>query len=182
MSGEIERFFKRQQKNTADSLNTCTLAEIIKVDLRYMRADIKLLLPDDPIVMQVPIAPQQTSDFIIRIPYKVGDTVVVMFSQNDIDPFLFGGGEASRRQHEADDAIIVGGIQSFSRPLLDDFTEYEDDFVIAKRDFSARIIIKENSEILIESDEDINITSKKDINISAPNGIVTTTDSRGDGS
>ena len=179
MSAEVERYFERQKKNTADNLNTCTLAEIINVELKYMRADIKLLTGDEDIIMQVPIAPQQTGEFIIRIPYKVGDNVVVMFSQSDIDPFLFGGGVSSEGQHTIDDAIIIGGIQSFNEPLLDEFTEYEEDLVIAKRDFSARIIIKENSEILIESDENINITSKKDINISAPNGIVTTTDSRG---
>lgn len=179
MSAEVERYFERQKKNTADNLYTCTIAEIIKVELKYMRADIKLLTGDENMIMQVPIAPQQTGEFIIRIPYKVGDNVVVMFAQSDIAPFLFGGGASSEGQHTIDDAIIVGGIRSFNELLLDEFAEYEEDFVIAKRDFSARIIIKENSEILIESDENINITSKKDINISAPNGIVTTTDSRG---
>jgi len=179
MSVEAKRYFKRQQKNTADSLYTCTIAEIIKVELKYMRADIKLLTGDENIIMQVPIATQQTGEFIIRIPYEVGDNVVVMFGQSDIAPFLFGGGASSEGQHTIDDAIIVGGIRSFNEPLPDGFAEYEEDFVIAKRDFSARIIIKENSEILIESDENINITSKKNINISAPTGIVTTTDSRG---
>ena len=162
-----------------DGLNTCTLAEILKVELKYMRADIKLLTDDEDIIMQVPIAPQQTGDFIIRMPYKAGDKVLVVFSQSDIDPFLFGGGSSSERQLAKDDAIIVGGVRSFADTLPDDFSEHEEDFVIAKLDLSARIVIKDDGEILIESDKDLNIKSKKDINLSAPDGIVSITDSRG---
>lgn len=179
MSEQIEKYFNRKQANLTDSLNTCTLAEIIKVEPGYMRADIKLLTDDEELIMQVPIASQQTGDFIIWMPYKAGDTVLVVFSQSDIDPFLFGGGDSSERQHAEDDAIIVSGIHSFNESLPDEFTEHEEDFVIAKRDLSARIVIKDNGEILFESDGDMNFTSKKNINISAPNGIVTTTDSRG---
>lgn len=179
MSEQIEKYLQRKQENLTNSLNTCTIAEILSIEPKYMRADIKLLTGDEDIIMQVPISPQQTGDFIMRMPYKIGDTVLVVFSQSDIDPFLFGGGDSSERQHAEDDAIIVGGIRSFNDPLPNVFAEHEEDFIIAKRDLSARIVIKNNGEISIESDESISINSLKDINISAPNGIVTTTDSRG---
>ena len=178
MSTEVERYFETKKQGMTEELNTCALAEIISVELEYMRADIKLLIPEETIIMQVPIAPMQTGDFIIRMPYKAGDKVVVTFSQTDNDPVLFGGGESSRRQHALDDAVIIGGIMPFLQPLSAEFAEYESDLIIAKRDSTSKIVLKESGEILIEALENISINSQKDITITA-GGIITTTDSRG---
>lgn len=179
MSSEVEIFMKRNLSNLSSQLNTSIPAKIIKIDLKYMRADVEA--SNGSIIMQVPISAYQTSDFVVRPPYKVGDDVLLVFSQDDIEPILFGGGDPSRRKHAIDYAFIIGGITKFTNPLSGDYEEHEEDFVISKLDFSAKIILKKNSEILIESNEDINIKSNKDINISAPNGIVTTSDSRGGG-
>lgn len=178
MSAEVERYFENKKQGMTEELNTCAFAEIINVELDFMRADIKLLSPEEDIIMQVPIAPLQTNEFIIRVPYKTGDTVVVAFSQSDIDPFLFGGGESSRRQHSIDDAVIIGGVASFLNPLPNDFAQHEGDLIISKRDYTSKFILKESGEILIESDENINISTLKNINLTA-GGIITTTDSRG---
>lgn len=179
MHAEFKELLNRQKSSLKENMNTCVIAEINSVDLKHMRADV--IFPDEEktLILRVPIAPQQTGGFIIRPPYKKGDSVVIVFSQQDIDPFLYGGGDSSDREHHMDDAIIIGGARGFTEPLPDEFTEHAEDLIIAKRDFSARIILKVNGEMLIESDEDININSQKDINISAPNGIVTTSDSRG---
>lgn len=150
----IEEYLNKKLDNLSDGLNTCTIAEIVNVDLKYMRADVRLL-HDDSMVMQVPITPHQTKQFVMRMPYAKGDTVIVLFAQNDNDPFLYGDGKASERQHAIDDAVIVAGVADYNSPLP--FDGYEEDLVISKRDCSAKIIIQESGEILIESAQSINV-------------------------
>lgn len=162
---EVKKFFDRNESNLRKSLNTCIFGEVIKIELKYMRLDVKVDFEEETIVMRVPIASYQTKEFVIRPPYQVGDTVLLIISQQDIDPILFGGGEHSRRQHELDDALVISGVTPFTEPLSDEFTEHEEDFVISKRDFSAKIIIKKNGEIIFKSTEDINIESSKNVNI-----------------
>lgn len=161
LSTEIEKFMDRQRGNLVDGLNTCMFAEVVKVDLKHMRVDVKLPLPDDPYVYQVPICPHQTGEFVIRPPYRDGDRVLIVFSQQDIDPILFAGGEPSKRQHVIDDATIIGGVTPFTEPLPAGFDAHEEDFVIAKRDFSAKIIIQKNNEILIESTNEVHVEGSR---------------------
>lgn len=194
MKTELNKLLKSQKTGFAEGLNTCIFAEIIKIDLKFMRLDVKVdmttedksQMDDNHIIFNVPIATHQTKEFVIRPPYAVGEKVLIIASQQDIEPILFDGGNHLRRQYSLDDALLIGGITKFTEPLPSDFDDHEEDFVIAKRDYSARIIFKKNGALEINTDEDINIESKKDINIeskqdiniSAPNGFVTTTDSR----
>lgn len=176
---EVKKFINRSQSKLQTGLNTCIFGEIIKIELKHMRVDVKVDFEEETIVMRAPIATYQTKEFIIRPPYQVGDTVLLIISQKDIDPILYAGGEHSKRQHELDDALVISGITPFTEPLLDDFTQHEEDFVIGKRDFSAKFIIKKNGEIIVSSDETINLESQKNISLLALNGIITAVDSRG---
>lgn len=184
---EVERYFKRRETVMLSGLNVAVFAEIIKIDLKHMRVDVKTdmtseeleHMSDAEIVMQIPIATHQTKEFVVRPPYQIGDQVLLIVSHQDIEPILFDGGNHSRRTHSLDDALIIGGITKFTEPLSDDYAEFEEDLIISKRDLSAKIVIKKDGEVIIESNKDINFKSEQNINIAAPNGIVSIADSRG---
>lgn len=80
------------------------------------KADI-LILPDMDLVVSVPIAAVQGGGFYIRAPYKKGDLVSVIFSYRSIDGAMHGETETSKRTHDINDAIIVGGVNPFTAPL-----------------------------------------------------------------
>lgn len=177
---EVIKFFEKQQSGLVAGMYTSAIAELVSVDLQRMQADIKLLEAEESLIMSVPIGAQQTGGFIIRPPYQAGDKVVVVFSKEDVEPFLYGGGEPSELEHDKDNAMIVCGISDYLTELPAGFAEYEQDLIIANKELSAKLVIKGTGEIIMESNEQIDINSAKDINIMA-GGIITTSDSRGGG-
>lgn len=177
---EVMKFIENQKVGLAGGLYTSAIAELVRVDLQRMQADIKLLEAEESLIMSVPIGVQQTSGFIIRPPYQAGDKVVVVFSKEDIEPILYGGGEPSGLEHDKDNAMIVCGISDYLTELPAGFAEHELDLIITNKDLTAKFVIKESGELLIDSAENISITSAKDINLTA-GGIITTSDSRGGG-
>lgn len=144
---EVAKFFQNQQGNLANSLNTSAIGEIVRVDLQLMQADVQLLEAEESLLMSVPIGAQQAGGFIIRPPYKEGDRVVVVFSKEDTQPFLYGGGDPSELQHDKDNAMIVCGISDYLTMLPSGFAEHENDLVLAHKSLSAKIVITETGEI-----------------------------------
>ncbi len=148
----IENFINLKQEDMLAGINTCAICRIDAVDMQEMRADVTPLFDDELTpILNVPIATHQTSDFIIRVPYKSGDLVIVVFSQRDIDPIMFGGGEQATHTFGIDDAIIVGGISLFTNPLIA-ITADDEDFLITKKDYTSRIVIAKNGDIRAETD------------------------------
>lgn len=154
MSSSIYQFFEKNNQNLLNSVNTCGFARVVKVDMKYMRMDVQPLFEmDAPQILNVPIATHQTKKFFIRPPYKVGDIVLLIFSQRDIDPIVWEGGEASTRKLSIDDALVIGGVTPFTQPLPDEFEEHKEDFVIATRDYKTRLIITKDGDIIVDVDE-----------------------------
>lgn len=174
----VNAYMQKMQQNLTNGMFTAAIAEIIKVDLQMMKADVKLLDSTEALIMEVPIAAQRTEEFIIRMPYKVSDKVVVMFTKEDTAPFLYGSGDPSESQHDKDNAIIVSGIADYLSELPADFAEYEEDVVFANTPLTAAVVLKKSGEILLKSDESINLETAKDMNFNA-SGIVAINDSRG---
>ncbi|NYV64659.1 hypothetical protein HYI36_05275 [Bacillus sp. Gen3] len=157
---DFHNILQTQEQEMLEGINTCAICRIETVDLSTMKADVVPLFDEELTpILNVPIAAHQTSDFIIRVPYKVGDLVLVVFSQRDIDPIMFGGGEASVRMHGIDDALIVGGINLFNDPLPN---EHSEDIVISKKDMTTKIVLTKDDEIIFKS---------KKITIDAPDGV-----------
>ncbi|GLC88263.1 Gp138 family membrane-puncturing spike protein [Lysinibacillus piscis] len=135
------------------NINTCLICEILEVDMNLYKADILPLHdPDATPILDVPFAFWQTEQFVIQVPFKKGDIVLVICSQADIDPLLFGGGKAASRSFSANDALIVGGINYFTKPLAN---AHPDNVIITDKQFSNKIRIQPNGEIFIESDHKI---------------------------
>lgn len=153
MSKEAASFFQQWQNKMVGSLNTCAIGEIQTFDTTKLKADVKLL-PDGDLIKSVPVAMPQTNDFIIRVPYQPGDKVVVVFSQRDIDPIMYGESQSSGRMLAIDDAIVVGGINLFSISLPSD---NPNDLVIAKKDFTAKIIIGDDGIVTVDAPKGISL-------------------------
>lgn len=144
---EAAAFFERFKNNLIGSLNTCAIGQIVRFDGVKMQADVKLL-PDGELILDVPVGTIQTSDFYIRVPYKNGDYVVVIFAQRDIDEIMYGGNTTpSQRMLALDDAIVAFGINLFTNSLP---SENSNDLVIGKKDGGASIVIKQNNEIEVK--------------------------------
>ncbi|MEH6943381.1 Gp138 family membrane-puncturing spike protein [Bacillus sp. JJ722] len=161
---EANSFFDDFTDNLVGSLHTCCFARIERFDPVLMQADITPLYEDDvPLIQNVPVNTIQTTHFIIRAPYEVGDIVLVVFSQRDIDFVLYGDSEQSVRMMGIDDAVIVGGIIPFTKPLP---VGYEDDLIIAtKDDFNTKLVFRKDGSVLLEALKDIDIISKENVNI-----------------
>ncbi|OXS74922.1 hypothetical protein B1B04_08520 [Lysinibacillus sp. KCTC 33748] len=131
------------------NVNTCLICRILEVDMNTFRADVLPLNdPDATPILDAPIAFHQTDQFVIQIPYKKDDKVLVVCSQADIDPLMFGGGDAASRSFSANDALIIGGINLFTNPIQN---EHPNDVVIGTKDFQTKIVLNDAGEIDIKS-------------------------------
>lgn len=170
---EAADFFNKLKHDLVAGLYTCAIGQIERIDRELMKADIKLL-PDGNLIPAVPVGTIQTDKFIIRVPYRKNDYVLIVFAQRDIDVILYEDtAEPSERMLSIDDAVIVCGINLFTRRLpltvtnIDGttFTAEEGDLVITTKDLKERIVLKENGGIDLFSNSDAGI------NIEAPMGI-----------
>lgn len=135
------------------NVDTCLICEVLEVDMNLYKADVLPLHdPEATPILDVPMAFWQTEQFVIQVPFKKGDKVLVVCSQADIDPLMFGGGKAASRSFSANDALIVGGVNYFTKPLQN---EHPDDVIISDKKFNNKIRIQPDGEIFIESDNKI---------------------------
>lgn len=131
------------------NMNTCLICEVLEVDMNLYKADITPLHdPEATPILDVPMAFWQTEQFVIQVPFKKGDKVLVVCSQADIDPLMFGGGEAASRSFSANDALIIGGINLFTKPIKN---EHPDDLVIGTKDLQTKIVLNDSGEINVKS-------------------------------
>lgn len=158
---DFNDYLEAKQNDMLQGLNTCAICRIEKIDYDEMKADVTPLFDEGlTLILNCPLGFHQNDKFLFRIPYEVGDLVVVVFSQRDIDNIYFDGGDQAVRTHGLEDAIIIGGVQKFTNPIA---KEHVKDVVISDKQFKNKFIIKDTGEIFVESEENINILSQKDV-------------------
>ena len=147
-------FFNKLSGNLVNGINSCMLGRIETFDASKMKANVIPLVKnkdgDKPMLIEIPVSFIKAGSFLIRPPYKKGDIVLVVFADEDIDNVLLSGNISepnSTRKHSLDDAIVVGGIMPFTQTLPN---EHIEDLVIAKDDFTTKIVVKEDGEIIIQ--------------------------------
>lgn len=155
-------FFNKFSENMISGINKCMLGKIETFNPATMKANVVPLVKNEdgnkPMLIEVPVSFMKAGPFVIRPPYQSGDIVLLVFADEDIDNVLLSGNISnpnSMRKHSLDDAIVIGGIMPFTTTLPG---EHGNDLVIAKDDFTAKIVVKENGEILIESDKGITLS------------------------
>lgn len=152
-------FMNNLSGNIAEGINNCMMGKIESFDGEKMKADVVPLLnvknksgeiEEMSMLIEVPVSFLKAGPFVIRPPYKPGDIVLVVFADGDIENILLSGDKAnpnSTRKHSLDDAIVVGSIMPFTTELPG---EHLDDLIIAKDDFSTKLVLKENGEIIVQ--------------------------------
>lgn len=137
-----------------DDVHTSAIARIEAYDPVLMKADLTILQTGDEI-FDVPVGHLNVGEFIIRPPYKIGDKVVVVFAESSIDEVVSTGEQKesqAKEKHSITDAIVVSGLHTWETELP---SEHENDLIIAKKDFSSKVVIKETGEVIVESDSNI---------------------------
>ena len=157
------KYFNNLVGGISNSINNCMIARIEKYDSSNMKADVVPLIKsedskDVSMLIEVPVSLIKAGGFIIRPPYKKGDIVVVVFADRDIDNVLLSGKVSSpnsTRKHSLDDAIVVGSIIPFTQSLP---STHSNDLVIAKDDFTSKIVIRADGSIEIKSNKSITLS------------------------
>ncbi|MBW2672329.1 MAG: hypothetical protein JRD89_02785 [Deltaproteobacteria bacterium] len=153
-------FIRDSLKEHASQLHVAFLAMVVRFNAREMWADIQPLEIGLPLITKVPVAIQRAGPFYFRVPYQPGDIVVAVCSDTGIDKMITTGLPdlpLGKRRHKLDDAIIIGGITPFTNPLP---AEETDSVILAKRDLSAKIILRPDNNIIIETDGTIYLGSE----------------------
>lgn len=146
---KANEFFSKFHSNMVGGLNTCMMGQIENFDPQRMAADV-VLLPDGDLIIDVPVAIQQSEDFYIRVPYQQGDIVLVVFCQRDIDGIMRGGDATpSQRMLAMDDAVVIGGINLYTDDALP--AANAGDLVIGKKSGGSKIVLR-------QSNNDIEVT------------------------
>lgn len=163
----FNKYQESKRQELLDGMHTTRFCEIISVDMNLYKADILPLDdPDATPILDVPFGYHQTELFVIQMPYKPGDIVIAVFAERDMTPILLDGGEPATGQFSDNDAIIVCGINVYTKPLVN---PHPDDLLIADKKFKAKIRLQPDGQIFVEADENINIISKKDVIIQGRN-------------
>ncbi|WP_431810801.1 Gp138 family membrane-puncturing spike protein [Lysinibacillus capsici] len=145
----MTQFVSESIEENLMNMNTCLICEVLEVDMNLYKADVLPLNdPEATPILDVPFSFWQTEQFVIQVPFKQGDKVLVVCSQADIDPIMFGGGEAASRSFSANDALIIGGLNLFNTPIEN---ENPNDVVIGTKDFSTKIVINADGGISVKS-------------------------------
>lgn len=172
-------FFDSFGKSLKDGINVSLIAEVLKYDPINMIADIQPVHGGLPPILDVPVSLQKAGAFFIRMPFKKGDKVVVVFNDYPLDGVSEGG-------NSLDDAMIVSGVSSGAMP-----TDNSNDLLIAHEEMKTKIVIDESGKVTIETGEqDINLSSQSgninlstqtgSVNLSSQTGGVNLTSSQGD--
>ncbi|TQK41975.1 hypothetical protein FB479_11676 [Brevibacillus sp. AG162] len=172
---EATDFFNDFRNSLIAGLYTSAIGQIISYDAEKMQADVKLV-PGGDLITAVPVATIQTSKFVMRVPYQKGDYVMVSFSMRDIDSVMHEDtAPETDRMASIDDAIVVCGINLFTRPLPKTHVDVADnnneitlnprDLLIASKDMKTRFLLSEAGGIKMYDD------TAAGIEIVAPLGV-----------
>lgn len=167
-------FFEEFSNHSSNTIYSCMLGEIVSFNSSNRICSVKPVTKniirgqqfEFDILQGVPATSFRVGGFVISMPLNVGDRVIILFSDYDISNYLLSGRIVDNNTnsfHSLDDAIVIPLSTTLSTETL---TNNLNDLVIAKNDFSSKIVLKPNGEIEITSDSTMNInTGNNNLNI-----------------
>lgn len=159
--------------NFISDVNVCLPGKIVRIiDAKKrkisVQPEIKRVYLDGtelepPIIENVPLKYTGSSEAIFHFPIKVGDKVILVFSQRSLDNWLSTDKlttPGNRRMFDISDAFAIPGIQSFSgdHPLIDD----PDDVVVRTENHDFHVDTKSNK-VIINNDAESLATLMADL-------------------
>lgn len=148
-------------------VHTCLPGKVVKVDVTKAKVDVQPVLKrkyadesivELPVITNVPLALYRAGEAFISLPVKVGDFVMLMFSERSLDIWLSKGGTvdpADPRKFHLSDAIAYPGVYPFTDPPTG---ATADDIVIKNGD--ASLIVKPGALELYGNGDAIALASK----------------------
>jgi hypothetical protein len=171
-------------------VHTTALGKIISYDATTMRAEVQLLESIEfngehyasPIIPNCLVSYERTGDFYIRIPYKVGDKVVVGFCESSIDNVSYYGqaqNQSVYRRHSEDDAIVLSGWRADIESKLS--SDNIGDYLIYNTANNSKIVFKADGVVEINNGTSVVIGTDGTITtnattINATNATITCTE------
>lgn len=150
----IEKIVENMLDQELDDLHTAAPARIEKYDSIRMVAEVTLMYKNREMqlspIIEAPVSLLKAGSFIIRPPYKVGDIVLVVFSERSLDYILQEAPQdtKSRARHRLDDAIIVSGLKIDSQADLPE--EHSEDLLIMNTESSSKAVLTKDGDIILE--------------------------------
>lgn len=152
MKEGINQFFDDFASGIAGGINVAKIGKVKKFYPQTMKVDV-LPLPseENSLIINVPVCTVRCSDFLIYYPLKEGDTVVLLFIDNDSDNILMGEDSAqTERGHDVSDCICLGGITLLKDNLTVNDTN---DLIVQNISNSCNISVKKDGKIEIKGTE-----------------------------
>ena len=145
-----------------DDVHTCLPARVEKFDPTTLRGEvvplIKRRLAKDgepeplPPILDVPFWMPKAGPFVLRLPVRRGDTVLVVFAERALDYLLLDGQPQDpqfRRRHALDDAIAIPGLLHMGEGGLP--SEHDRDVLMLHRDVGAKMVMCDDGAVMVEN-------------------------------
>lgn len=134
--------------------NITTISASIVVNKVYSTGDIY----KRPDINNIPLLYPSSSDFSLTFPVKVGDTVLLLFSQEDISTFIFEGSTGSNpntlRKFDINDPIAIPCIH----PVNSNIKAHKDNFQITFNDF--KLSVKPSGETSLKTNTSVSTNAQ----------------------
>ena len=156
------KFIREIFQNELNNLNCCMVANITSIDTNTKKVSVKPLhkvfienrLVELPIIQDVPLFQFMTSSALIELPFAIGDIVLLVFADYDIQNLVLTGelSEVNTNDiHSLNDAVALPlGLNPINTTLSR----------------NTKIVIKSNGDVVVETTGDIFLGSE-----SASSGI-----------
>lgn len=125
---ELEAVIRAAIEQRLSDVHTALPGRITSVDVPAGKCSVQPLLKrryydgapvNLPIVSGVPLLQFRAGNAFVSLPVKVGDTVMLVFSERSLDTWLSIGGlvdPKDKRKHHLSDAVAIPGLYPFSSP------------------------------------------------------------------
>lgn len=143
-----------------DDVHTALPARVERFDPTTLRGDVVPLVkrrvtkdgePEPcPPILDVPFWMPKAGPFVLRLPVRRGDTVLVVFSERALDYILTDGQPQDprlRRRHALDDAIALPGLLNRAEGKLTE--EHGEDVALFDRNTGNKIVLKASGDCIL---------------------------------
>lgn len=153
---EVAKLFQSVVGGMGNDLNVMVIGKIVEYDSTYNTATIEPMhyvpqenIPLNPLIT-VPIGYFSLGGYTIKVRPQLGDMVLVLFCDYDIDNLLIDGNTkkpATDRTHALEDAIVL----PLSINFLNNAFNATEDLIIQKEGTSSYVKIQSNGDIVINA-------------------------------
>lgn len=158
----LHEFVKRMVGQAIEDIHTALPAKVEKFDPTTLRGDVVPLVkwrtakdtePEPmPLILDVPFWMPKAGPFILRMPVKKGDVVLLVFSERALDFILVDGQPQDpqfNRRHALDDAMALPGLLHQGEDNLPG--EHGADVLLLHRETGVKIFMAQDGTVRIEN-------------------------------